>query len=153
METDPRKLPIWTGAATGKSRESWESWKMAVSGYAGGQGLYPLLQPTYTTPHVPTNTSTDEVRRRNQERSTKIQSLWFLLAQATRGSAALVVKRFEHNGQLDGREAWIELERIYGGKEIDERPAQILALDGKLREARCSSVSDIPDFIVRLEVK
>ena len=62
-----------------------------------------------------------------------------------------MVKRFEHDGRPDGREAWIELERIYGGKEIDERPSQILALDGKLREARCSSVSDTPDFIVRLD--
>lgn len=31
--------------------------------------------------------------------------------------------------------------------EVDERPAQILALDGRLREARCNSVSDIADFI------
>ena len=90
--------------------------------------MYPLLQPAYTSPPIPTATSNDDVRRRYAEHTTKIQSLWFPLAQATRGSAALVVMRFEHNGNPNGREAWIELERIYGGKEIDERPAQILAL-------------------------
>lgn len=61
-----------------------------------------------------------------------------------------MVKRFGHNGHPSGRKAWVELERMYGGKYIDERPAQILAHDGKIRAARRSSLPDIPDFIARL---
>lgn len=63
----------------------------------------------------------------------EIQSLSFLLAQATLGSAALVVETFEHKGHPNGREAWIELEHVYGAREIDERPAQILTLGGSSR--------------------
>lgn len=42
-------------------------------------------------------------------------------------------------------------EDSHGAREINERPAQILALDGKLRETRCSGVSHTSDFLVRLE--
>lgn len=51
----------------------------------------------------------------------------------------------------NSREAWIELQKIYGGKEIKEWPKQLHAFDGKVREARCSGGSDIPDFLVRLD--
>lgn len=44
----------------------------------------------------------------------KIYALRFLLAQATRGSGALVAKRFENGKKSDDKEAWLELERIYG---------------------------------------
>ena len=67
------KEATWMGA-TGQSKESWESWKMtAVSGYAGGQGLYPRLKPAYATRLIPTDNSTDEVRRIYQEHKTEIQ--------------------------------------------------------------------------------
>lgn len=42
METDLRKLPIWT-EAIGHSAETWDSWKRAVFGYVGGKGLSLLL--------------------------------------------------------------------------------------------------------------
>lgn len=58
---------------------------------------------------------------------------------------------FENNEHPNGKEAWIELEHVYGGKEIIERPAQILALDGRVGEARCSGASHTPDFIVKLD--
>ena len=57
METDPRKLPIWTGAR-GHSPETWETWRLAIAGYAGGKALYPLLRPDYVTPSFPTVTTT-----------------------------------------------------------------------------------------------
>lgn len=60
------------------------------------------------------------------------------------------MKRFEDNGLPNGREAWIELERIYGGNEMEQRPAQLLDLGGKLRETRCNDVNNIPDFLLRL---
>lgn len=41
--------------------------------------------------------------------------------------------------------------RRFTPKEMDKRPIQILALDGKIRETRCSGISDIPDFLVRLD--
>lgn len=62
MEIDLRKLRIWTGASE-KSRESLESWELATCGYAEGQGLYPLLHPTYTRSSIRVDTSTDDVRR------------------------------------------------------------------------------------------
>lgn len=45
----------------------------------------------------------------------------------------------------------IQLERVYGGRDIDERPGQILARHRKLREVGCSGITDIPDFIVMLD--
>ena len=84
MEADPRKLPVWTGAR-GHSRETWEAWRLAIAGYAG------LLRPDYTIPAVPTGTITLDERRAYETHQRNIQSLWFLLAQATKGSAAAIV--------------------------------------------------------------
>lgn len=120
LEIDPRKPPIRTGTS-GKSRESLETWKLAVSAYAGRQGLYPLLRAIYITPLVPVDTSTDEVQRSNRDHATRIQSLWFLLTQSIRGSEALILKGSEHNGDPNGREAWVELERIHDGQDMDIR--------------------------------
>ena len=104
METDPRKLPIWTGAR-GHSPETWGAWKLATAGYAGGKGLHPLLRPDYATPSVPTATTKADQRRAYEAHPSNTRSLWFLLAQATRGSAAATVARCEHGGNPDGREA------------------------------------------------
>lgn len=62
-----------------------------------------------------------------------------------------MLKSFENNGHRNGRKAWIEHKRVNGGMEIDESPAQVSTQDGKFREARCRSVSDAPDFVVRLD--
>lgn len=63
------------------------------------------------------------------------------------GQRLLVVKHFENNGHPDGRGARMGLERIHGRREVDERPAQLLALEGKGGEARRGdSVSNIPGF-------
>lgn len=113
-ETDPRKLPIWTGAS-GKSRETRETWEMreasrlAVSGYAGGRGLYPPPQGAYTTSPIPVDDSTDEVRPAYGEHAREIRSQWFRLAQGTRGSASMVVERVKRNGHPSGRDAWLQL--------------------------------------------
>ena len=48
MDKDPNKLPMWTGAP-GHSRETWEAWRLAIAGYAGGEGLY--LCYDRNTPH------------------------------------------------------------------------------------------------------
>ena len=86
MDRDPRKLPIWTGAR-GHLRETWEVWKLAIAGYAGGNGIYPLLRPDSATPGVPTATTTADQRRAYETHQRNTQSLLFLLAQATRGLA------------------------------------------------------------------
>lgn len=44
------------------------------------------------------------------------------------GAATVVVRRYERHGHPKGREAWLELERVYGGRESDERRMQPLAL-------------------------
>lgn len=149
MDTDPRKLPICTGANE-LSGGAWDSCKLAVSGYAGGQVLYPLPQRTYVTPPIPVDTSGAETRRALREHTTKIQPPWFLLAQATGRSAALVVKRFQNAGRSGGREAWLELERVDGRDEMDERSTQLLALEGNSCDIRCGSVGAISDLLVRL---
>ena len=150
METDPRKLPIWTGAR-GHSRETWEAWRLAIAGYAGGKGLYPLLRPDYVTPSFPTATTTADQRRAYETHQRNTQSLWFLLAQATRGSASAIVARCEHSGNPDGREAWQELEQMYGGRAQDERPVQLLTLERRLRDLQCNSAEESGDFIVKLD--
>ena len=56
------------------------------------------------------------------------------------GSAATIVARCEHdvNPDGDGREAWLELERMYGGRAHDERPAKLRALERRLRDLQCN---------------
>ena len=80
----PRKLPIWTGAR-GHLRETWKAWRLAIAGDARRKGLYPLLRPDYTTPGVPTATTTADQRRAYETHQRSTQPLWFLVAQATRG--------------------------------------------------------------------
>lgn len=45
----------------------------------------------------------------------------------------------------------MEFELVHGGLEIYERTEQILTPDEKFREARSSGISEIPDFIDRLD--
>ena len=115
MEADPRKLPVWTGAR-GHSRETWEAWGLAIAGNTRGKGPYPLLRPDYTTPAVPIGITTLDQLRAYEKHQFNIQPLWLLLAQAAKGSAAAIVARCEHGGSPDGRKAWLEMERIYGGR-------------------------------------
>ena len=150
MEADPRKLPVWTGAR-GHSRETWEAWRLAIAGYAGGKGLYPLLRPDYTIPAAPTGTTTLDERRAYETYQRNIKCLWFLLAQATKGSAAAIVARCGHGGNPDGREAWLEVERIYGGRAQDGRPVQQLVLERRLRHLRYNSVEESADIMVKLD--
>lgn len=91
------------------------------------------------------------VRHTYREHATTIQLLWFLLALKARGSPALVVKRFETNDDPSGEEARMKLEIIYGGNQMDERRAQLLALEGRLRDIRYDNVILIRDFLVRLD--
>ena len=56
------KRPVWTGAR-GHSRETWEAWRIAIAGYAGGKRPYPLLRQEYATPDVPTASTTADQRR------------------------------------------------------------------------------------------
>lgn len=121
------------------------------TGLCWGAILYHLLQRTHVTPTIPVDTSGAKTRRAYGEHATTIQAMWFLLAQATRESAALVVKRIENDGQPNGREPWLELARVYGRNGLDKRPAQLLALEEKSRDIRCQGVSDISDFLVMLD--
>ena len=93
--------------------------------------------------------SSPEERRRYQDHLRNNQALWFLLLQATRGSAASIVGRYENGGNPNGREAWRELERLYGGREADERPVQHMTLEGKLRDMRCNSPEESSEFTMK----
>lgn len=48
------------------------------------------------------------------------------LAQYTRGSAAAIVTCRERRENLDGREAWQEIEQMYAGLAQDQGPMQLL---------------------------
>lgn len=62
--------------------------------------MYKLMQDTYATPTLSTVVSSRNDRRANQEHVKKVEWLWFLLAQATKGSASLVVQRYKRSGQI-----------------------------------------------------
>ena len=81
-----------------------------------------------------------------------MQSLWFFRAQATKGSAAAIVARCEHGGNPDGREAWLGMERIYGGREQDERRVQLLSLERPLRDLQYNSAEEPEHFVVKLDI-
>lgn len=69
--------------------------------------------------------------------------------QAPKSPAALVVHRYERNGHPNGREAFLELERTYSGREQDERSImQPFALEGRLRDIRCNAAEEALCFIV-----
>ena len=40
---------------------------------------------------------------------------------------------------------------MYGGREADERPVQLMTLEGKLRDMRCNSPEESSEFIVKLD--
>lgn len=62
------------------------------------------------------------------------------------------MERYERNDYPNGREGWLELERIYYGRGHDERPMQLLALEGGLRDIQCNSAEEASSFIVKLNV-
>ena len=53
--------------------------------------------------------------------------------------------------QPDGREAWLQLERMNGGRAQDERPVQQRALGRRLRDLQCNSAEESEDFMVKLD--
>lgn len=75
MESNPRKLQIWTGATDRNTREAWASRGLTISGYAGGKRLYRVMQDTYVTPPIPTATSSREERRVHEEHAEKVEGL------------------------------------------------------------------------------
>ena len=80
------------------------------------------------------------------------QSLWFLLAQATRGSAAATVARCEHGGNPDGREAWLELntcmEDVHSTSGVC---SYVLALERRRQDLQCISAEGSAEFMVKLD--
>lgn len=115
------------------------------------KGLYRLTKSTYITALMPTADSSREERRAHQEQVEKIESLWFLLAQATKDRAALVVQHYERNGHPNGREGWLESKQIYGGREQDERPIQLFTVEGRLRDVLRHSLGEASSYIVLLD--
>lgn len=79
----------------------------------------PYVMPRPLYPRQPVACSRED-HRAHQERVVKVESLWFLLARAIEGAAALVVQRYERNDHPNEREGWLELERVYGGREADK---------------------------------
>lgn len=104
------------------------SWRLTISGYAEGGRV---VQACYTHSNLyPRRTSITSGTPR------KVVITLFLLVQATKGSAALVLQRYERSCHPNGREAWLEVERIYSGREADERSMQRLALEERSRNNR-----------------
>ncbi len=133
-------------------QDEWRMWRHAFVGHAGAKGLYQIMQQSYSVPESPpaselgttaTAQTTAEFRKKNQE-------LWFLLAQATKGAAAMLVMRFEEPTP-DGRSAWLELERVYGGRAEDERAAQLLKLEAKARRLTCESAGGLQQMLIQME--
>ena len=118
------KRPVWTGAR-GHSRETWEAWRIAIAGYAGGKRPYPLLRQEYATPDVPTASTTADQRRAYE---THEHNTVLVVPPGTsyEGVSTVTGARCEHGGNPDGRKAWLKLVRMYGGREQDERPVQLL---------------------------
>lgn len=98
-------------------------------GLRRGNGLCPLWRPEYTPSNIPTATWTVNGRRSYEAQVRITQSLWFLLAQATTGSAATIVARCAQ----------------------DERPVQLLPLKSRRRDRRCNSTGESLGFIVKLD--
>lgn len=145
MEGDPCQLLTRTGAR-GHSRGTWDAWSLFIAEYPGGKRLYPLLQPDHATPGAPTATILDQ-RRECETHQRNAQSLWFLPAQDTKGSAAAIVARCEH----DGREAWLKLERIHGRRAQDKRPVQLLASERRLWDLQCNFEEGSTNFVAKLD--
>lgn len=53
-----------------------------------------------------------------------------------------LVARCEHDGNPNGKESWLEMERIYGGRARDELPAQLLGLKRRLWDLLCISAEE-----------
>lgn len=70
-------------------------------------------------------------------------------AQAMRGSVAFTVQRCELNRYINGREACKELERLHGGREIDERPVQMLPVEENCRLRYLTRRT--PEFLLQLQ--
>lgn len=51
----------------------------------------------------------------------------------------------------DGREAWLKLRWIYGGRETDERSIKLFAQEGKLRDIRRHSPEASSNFPLQLD--
>ena len=106
------------------------------------------MQQTFVPPErgassaEPATAETAEFEKKNPE-------LWFLLATATKGAAASVVMRFEQPTP-NGRGAWLELERIWGGRAEDERAAQLLKLEGKARRLTCESAGGLQALLIAM---
>src|SRR6478736_883804 len=131
-----KTVPVWTGGS-GALQDEWRMWRHTFVGLAGAKGVYELMKQSYQVPVAPPATEqesseTGSASQQLTEFAKKNQDLWFLLAQATKGAAAMLVMRFEEPSP-DGRRAWLELERVYGGKAEDEKAAQLLRLEAKAR--------------------
>ena len=113
-----KTVPQWSETGSnGASLDDWRMWRHTFVGLAGAKGVYALMHQNYRVPTAPTASeqgsgegSASELRARTQEAkdfAKKNQDLWCLLAQATKGAAAMVVMRFEEPVP-DGRNAWLE---------------------------------------------
>lgn len=61
-------------------------------------------------PVILTAASTLDEDRAHEEHVRKVESLLFLLVQAKKGAAALVVQRYKRNGHPNPKDTWLELE-------------------------------------------
>lgn len=78
--------------------------------------------------------------------------LWSLLADITRGSAAVIVQRCKYIGNPNGREAEKEeVKGVRGAWEVDERSVRLLASDGGMRIVRHNAPGELSGFIVKLD--
>lgn len=99
-----------------------------------GKRLYHLL--------ILTATVAVDQRRAYKTHRRNIHVLWFLLAQAIRESVSPIVAPYEHGANPDGREALLELGRIYGERAQGERSMQVFVLERRIRDLQCNSAGE-----------
>lgn len=98
---------------------------------------------------MPTDNKSQDKQALYQDHIKTVRQLWSLLAQTARGSAASIVEGFVE-GNTDGCAAWMELERLYGGRAQDKRPMQLLPLEGRLRYLSSSSEEEASGLVIKL---
>ena len=66
-------------------------------------------------------------------------------------SSTVIVGRCNHGRNTDAREAWLELEGMYGERAPGEQSVHLLALERRLQYLQRNSAEDFADLVVKLD--
>lgn len=73
-----------------------------------------------------------------------------LIAQATRGSEAAIVDRYEKADSPMGAGVLLELKRVYGGRDEGDRRGQLPSLGASFRDLHGPAAEDSTYFVINL---